>query len=299
MDGLLVVTTAIVSDIVGVDPYFLKYGFFAVTNNLVVATNVNIGLRYWNVGISLDVEVSNAAVGSAYFVTNGTMVTYTYRVVNTGETVLSLVAVTDDTWWDFFGSVDCPDRINPGYSTEFSTQIVIHASVTNTGYISAVAVDYRTCSILPRYAPVQKSDLAIVIVVTNNPLDFADGDIFPNAWEMQYGFDPLNSNAPNIHSDGDWMTNYEEYLAGTNPTNPASSFPNIKLAESVPDITAMVISTSMTDRVYNVWRSTNLLNDPQFWTLLPPEQTGTSGALVFTFTNDLPGAHYRTGVRLP
>ena len=33
--------------------------------------------------------------------------------------------------------------------------------------------------------------------------------------------------------------------------------------------------------------------------MFAPEQTGTSAALTLTITNTLPGANYRTGVRLP
>jgi len=275
-----------------------SYCGFVVTNEGFAFTNMDLGLYRWRVGVSLDMSVSNAHAGTQLYVTNGTKVTYTYRAVNTGDTFLSFMAVTDDKDAEFIGIVDCPASIPPGEAIVFATQRWIQASVTNVGFVSVVPVDPETCAILPTYDPAWNSDQAVVIVVTNL-LDHNDGDIFPNAWEILYGLDPLNSNAPDINNDSDWMSNYEEYLAGTNPTNPASFFPNITVNDAPPDAIAMVVSTSMPDRVYNVWQSTNLLNDPQFWSLLLPEQTGINAALTFTITNDLPGAHYRTGVRLP
>lgn len=48
-----------------------------------------------------------------------------------------------------------------------------------------------------------------------------------------------------------------------------------------------------------VYVNTNLLESPQAWTLVPPEQTGTATALTLTITNIHPQANYRTGVRRP
>jgi hypothetical protein len=54
----------------------------------------------------------------------------------------------------------------------------------------------------------------------------ATGDGLPNWWKEQYGLDPLSTNGVNGVNgdpDGDGMSNLEEFLAGTNPTNSASS----------------------------------------------------------------------------
>ncbi|HUJ70996.1 MAG TPA: Amuc_1099 family pilus-like system protein [Verrucomicrobiae bacterium] len=52
----------------------------------------------------------------------------------------------------------------------------------------------------------------------------AVGDGIPNGWKQQYGLDPLDPNVANEDPDGDGMSNLQEYLAGTDPTNSASSF---------------------------------------------------------------------------
>jgi hypothetical protein len=45
-----------------------------------------------------------------------------------------------------------------------------------------------------------------------------DGDGIPDGWEIAYGLDP-SANDAQEDSDGDGRTNYEEYLAGTNPAD--------------------------------------------------------------------------------
>lgn len=47
----------------------------------------------------------------------------------------------------------------------------------------------------------------------------ANGDAIPNSWKQQYGLDPFLWNIASLDSDGDGMSNQQEYLAGTNPTN--------------------------------------------------------------------------------
>jgi hypothetical protein len=39
----------------------------------------------------------------------------------------------------------------------------------------------------------------------------------PDAWEVQYGFDPSNPSDSVGDVDGDGYTNIEEYLNGANP----------------------------------------------------------------------------------
>jgi fibronectin-binding autotransporter adhesin len=55
-----------------------------------------------------------------------------------------------------------------------------------------------------------------------NPNQSAVGDGIPNWWKQQYGFDPLDPTVAGADPDHDGMSNLQEYLAGTNPTNAAS-----------------------------------------------------------------------------
>lgn len=53
----------------------------------------------------------------------------------------------------------------------------------------------------------------------------SDDDQLPDGWEVRYQFDPLSlSGAEDTHldPDGDFSVNLDEFIAGTNPTNPGS-----------------------------------------------------------------------------
>lgn len=45
----------------------------------------------------------------------------------------------------------------------------------------------------------------------------SDNDGLPNAWEVQYGLDPYTAQDPDIDTDSDGLTDYEEYYLGTSP----------------------------------------------------------------------------------
>ena len=47
-----------------------------------------------------------------------------------------------------------------------------------------------------------------------------DNDGMPDWWEKKYGLNPLDPSDRNTDLDGDGLTNYQEYLYGTDPRNP-------------------------------------------------------------------------------
>lgn len=77
-----------------------------------------------------------------------------------------------------------------------------------------------------------------------------DGDQMPDAWEMTY-FGSLEQILPDW--DGDGLSNLEEYIAGTDPTDPASVF--IIEDMNVPTL----YWTAVPDRTYSVYWTDNLL----------------------------------------
>jgi hypothetical protein len=65
-----------------------------------------------------------------------------------------------------------------------------------------------------------------------SPIADTDGDGMPDDWEIANGLNPLVNDA-NLDKDGDSFTNFQEYIAGTNPNDP-NSIPNT--AKSLPFI---------------------------------------------------------------
>jgi len=73
------------------------------------------------------------------------------------------------------------------------------------------------------------SDFQNQVVATNTilinallPLQDSDGDLIPDDWESAHGLDPFTPDA-NGDLDGDGFSNYAEYMAGTDPGNPADA----------------------------------------------------------------------------
>jgi hypothetical protein len=67
-------------------------------------------------------------------------------------------------------------------------------------------------------APGIASSLVNVITLADT-----DSDGIPDEWENTYGFNPTGNGDRDDDPDLDGFTNFEEYIAGTNPTNSASS----------------------------------------------------------------------------
>ncbi len=80
---------------------------------------------------------------------------------------------------------------------------------------------------------------SIVVTYGNND---SDGDGLPDAWETQYGLDPLDNgsgnpnNGPTGDPDGDGMNNLAEFLCGTDPTNSASAFRIVSIVRTNDDL---------------------------------------------------------------
>ena len=98
------------------------------------------------------------------------------------------------------------------------------------------------------------------------------------AWAQQYGL-PTDGSADNADFDGDGMNNWQEWIAGTNPTNAASV---LKLASPTNSFSGMkVMWQSVSGVTYYLQRSTNLSSQPPF-TALVSNLTGQAVSTSYT-----------------
>ena len=77
-----------------------------------------------------------------------------------------------------------------------------------------------------------------------------------HAWLAAYGL-PSDSSGDYLDSDGDGLNNWQEYLAGTNPTNAGSVF-QITGGQALPGGQFVLRWLSVSNRWYDVLRGTNL-----------------------------------------
>ena len=119
----------------------------------------------------------------------------------------------------------------------------------------------------------------------------------PHWWLAQYGWTNNFDIAEASDTDHDGHTAGQEYVADTNPTNAASCF-HIESITNLPPLTVRFLSSS--NRVYSLWRATNLDSAP--WLVLPGQSNvaGTGGVMSLADTNAVPPIRfYRVKVTLP
>ena len=101
------------------------------------------------------------------------------------------------------------------------------------------------------------------------------------AWLQSYGL-PTDGSADYIDTDHDGMNNWQEWVAGTDPTNPSSVLRMVSVAHSPGAI--VVTWTSAANRSYSLERAGSLAGPPAF-SLVEGQIPGQAGTTVFTDTN--------------
>jgi hypothetical protein len=115
------------------------------------------------------------------------------------------------------------------------------------------------------------------------------------AWAQQYGL-PTDGTADTIDSDGDGMKNWQEWIAGTIPTNAASV---LQLSSPSNSLSGMKVTwQSVSGVTYYLQRSTNLAAQPPFSSIVS-NLTGQAVSTSYTDTSATNGGpyFYRVGVQ--
>jgi hypothetical protein len=116
-----------------------------------------------------------------------------------------------------------------------------------------------------------------------------------NAWLQQYGL-PADGSAIYADPDHDGLNNLQEWIAGTVPTNAASS---LRLLSAAPGPAGIaIVWQSVSNRAYFLERSANLAAHPPF-TLLASNLSGQDGTTTYTDTSATGAGpyFYRVGVQ--
>jgi hypothetical protein len=133
------------------------------------------------------------------------------------------------------------------------------------------------------------------IGVQTNANQSAGASVISYAWLQQYGL-PTDGSADFADPDGDGLNNWQEWRAGTNPTNALSV---LRMLSAVRTSTNTIVTwQSAPDRQYLLQRSTNLAAHPPFQTIATnlPGLPATTGYLDATALGSGP-FFYRVGLQ--
>ena len=128
------------------------------------------------------------------------------------------------------------------------------------------------------------------------------GSVLPLAWLQQYGL-PTDGSADFIDSDGDGMNNWQEWIGGTDPTNPLSVLRALSVVPNGGKITVSWqsvpgVSYFLTRRADMSWALTNGAGG---MSLVATGIVSTAGTNSYVDTNTSGNGpwFYRVGVRGP
>jgi hypothetical protein len=119
-----------------------------------------------------------------------------------------------------------------------------------------------------------------------------DGDGMPDWWEIAHGLNPNDPSDANRDDDGTGFTNLQEYLAGTDPANPASCLHVTSSVITGNDV--QVSFTSVLDKNY-LLESTTSLQSPN-WSTVTQNVAGTGSIISITdaaAATNFPARFYR------
>lgn len=155
------------------------------------------------------------------------------------------------------------------------------------------------------YMTVASNRAFMSYVVSTSHVEYdSDDDGMPDEWEIRYfGRTDAENGGAEEDWDGDGLSNFAEYVAGTDPTSPADVFALDLVLESGRPIVSFygveaLTNYGLTERVYSIEALTNLLGN---WETLPNASNLAGRNAYIFYTNTLVPegpVFYRGRVRL-
>jgi hypothetical protein len=122
----------------------------------------------------------------------------------------------------------------------------------------------------------------------------SDGDGVPDGWEVVYGLNPCLNDAA-WDSDGDGLSNYEEWVAGTDPKNPLSAFMISEASFDMGSSGFVINWNANLGKWYSVYSASNLL-EPIWITNLYRRQSLSTGKMSYTNADGDNTRFFRIGI---
>ena len=223
-----------------------------------------------------------------------------YSTNNTGGTDADYVAFgralgwpsTNPKWVDVHGAG--AQRSDPKSGFPF-------AFIPNIYYVTNNGIVYKGYSFGPQGDAIRSSNFVRLVRAGNDSSVDHVGDGIPDGWRRQYfGGDGTTTNGMSCaggDADHDGVSNYNEYVAGTTPTNALSYF---KIQSATNAAVFKAYYQSSASRKYSLYYTTNLATG--VWHLVS-SQTNIPGSGGVDSLNDANTGSaqrfYRIGVQLP
>ena len=149
--------------------------------------------------------------------------------LSTVENDTSFTTLGDTRHIFVFGTL--PDGTQEGFNlpdsgTTYASSNPAIATVDSNGMVTAIARGSVTIT-------ARVEGVAGTIQFDINPVVSSAGDGIPDDWKIAHGFDPNDTSVANADTDGDGLTNLQEFQLGTDPRNPDTDGDGVTDGEEV------------------------------------------------------------------
>ncbi len=208
-----------------------------------------------------------------------------------GATIATGVVQTSTNY--FLLRVPMDDGAEPRLLNTAKPGDTLRILVSNT--VTAVVYDTgQVCPLPQDRGPVVQMNLAVDANVVGVAPD-SNGDGIPDYWAAYFGFNPAAPIA-SMDSDGDGFSNYAEFVAGTDPTDPASRFVvAVALQQGAPARLNLSFGPVKTYRTYKVFVSDSPLGP---WTeeLMIQPASSEPQTVILPVVDTVPSRFFRISI---